>query len=359
MRILNISTDVAGQGGIASVVSNYAHSEEYNSLGVVNFSTHSSAHDGSNLLYFLRSLFRIIPFLLSKDFSLFHIHSASRKSFFRKSIVFWMAKIFRKKTIFHFHGGAFLDFYDKESSALAKSYIIATLSNADKVMVLTNSWKKIFSMRFPRADILTMHNPVFFPGQCEADRDGNTLLYLGRVSKEKGFFDLVRALKLVSVVLPDIQLLYGGDGDIEEADKMLHDFGLSGRAKFLGWVSGSEKRKLLRTSDIFLLPSYSEGLPVGILEAMSEKLPVIATCIGGIPDIITNGETGILIEAGDINSLAEAIIDLLKNTEDRSNMAKNAFDRAYKEFSLESVMPFLVDVYRELDDNIKIPKNPR
>lgn len=106
----------------------------------------------------------------------------------------------------------------------------------------------------------------------------------------------------------------------------------------LGSVRGAEKEACLRGASVFLLPSYAEGLPMAILEARAHGLAVVTTPVGGIPDAITDGETGILIPPGDIAALTAACICLLRNSELRSRLGEAARQRARDRFAVQGVL---------------------
>ena len=116
----------------------------------------------------------------------------------------------------------------------------------------------------------------------------------------------------------------------------------------LGWVSGAAKERELQQATLYVLPSYIEGLPMGVLEAMAIGAPVIATKVGGIPDAIEDGANGFLVEPGDVNALADRIIQLLADAQLRNRFATAARARIVSSFSPERVLARLEDVYRKL-----------
>lgn len=139
----------------------------------------------------------------------------------------------------------------------------------------------------------------------------------------------------------NFRLLIGGDGEIEKVQQYIKDNKLDNVAEYIGWVSGEEKIKLLNEVDVFILPSYNEGLPISVLEAMSYNLPIISTTVGGIPEILKNEYNGFLINPGDLIALESAISTLINNPSKRKLQGKR---------SGEIVMPFLPNmVINQLD----------
>jgi len=123
--------------------------------------------------------------------------------------------------------------------------------------------------------------------------------------------------------------------------------------RFPGWVDGSKKDDLLRESDVFVLPSYYEALPLGVLEAMACGVPVVATSVGGIPDVIENRVNGLLVAPGQPDALARAIVTLLTDHALRSRLREAARSDVRKQFSTESVIKDLETLYRELGIQVR------
>ncbi len=141
------------------------------------------------------------------------------------------------------------------------------------------------------------------------DRDGRTILYVGRLSPEKGLDLLLRACALLTE-RRDIRLLLLGDGPCrEEYERLVRELGVAEQVLFLGHQSDVDS--FYRRADMLILPSRTEGLPMTLLEAMSRGVPIIATRVGGMPDLIRDGETGILVSPEDPVALKDAILRLL------------------------------------------------
>jgi glycosyltransferase involved in cell wall biosynthesis len=126
------------------------------------------------------------------------------------------------------------------------------------------------------------------------------------------------------------------------------ELGLSDDVEVLGWVSGAAKQRVLAEGTIYVLPSYAEGLPISVLEAMEAGMPVVATAVGGIPDAIEDGAEGFLVSPGDINSLVNRISQLLQDSDLRSRMGLAAKMKVATFFSPASVLPQIEALYRAL-----------
>lgn len=128
---------------------------------------------------------------------------------------------------------------------------------------------------------------------------------------------------------------------------MISKYGLNDIVSFEGWVSGDKKINLLNKVDAYILPSYHEGLPISILEAMSYSLPIISTNVGGIPEILKNGENGFIITPGDKDAIYRAILELMNNEKLRMDMGKASYSKV-QEHMPGFVERQLNDLYRSL-----------
>lgn len=174
------------------------------------------------------------------------------------------------------------------------------------------------------------------------------ILYVGRLSFEKGLKDLLFAFNEVAAQYHNTWLILFGDGQ-ERAS--LQD--LAGTSLFVdqiifcGFKAHTEVTRWLLSADIFVLPSYFESMPYTLLEAMAAGLPCIASRVGGNVDLIQDGETGLLVEPGDVDGLAQALRRLLGDADLRERLGRRAHTKA-QEFSVEKMVARTAQVYREV-----------
>ena len=155
------------------------------------------------------------------------------------------------------------------------------------------------------------------------DFEGEKLLYVGRLTRKKGVEYLISAMKLVR----DVDLLVVGDGpDRDRLERMA----LGLRVEFVGQIAPDRIYQYLMQAKILILPSLYEGMPNVILEAMAVGVPVIATRVGGIPDLVKDGETGLLVEPGSVDELTQGIKKLIEDDDLRKKLANNSFEEAKK-----------------------------
>ena len=122
---------------------------------------------------------------------------------------------------------------------------------------------------------------------------------------------------------------------------------------FLGWISGDKKLSVLRTADIYCLPSYNEGFPMGVIEAMSANVCVVSTYAGGIPDAIESGKDGLLVNAGDVEALAQALIKLIQDRELNAQLAQSGKAKFENNFSQQAILPQLQFIYDRLTRKVE------
>lgn len=177
-----------------------------------------------------------------------------------------------------------------------------------------------------------------------------SILFIGRLVKIKGVDILIKALPIIKISYPHIKLYIAGTGgQYDKINSLVKKMDLTQNVIFLGNVFGLEKRRLIASTDILILPSRYEAFGIVLLEAMASSKPVIASNVGGIPYIVKNGETGILFEVENIKELAEKTIKLLGDENLRLEMGKAGKERA-KMFSWDNIADRTIRSYKNSID---------
>ena len=346
-----ISTDPEGQGGIATVVKGYHKEGVIDDLAFVTINTHSSSNNNklTAIILFVRSLLQILYYGIFHKLGIAHIHMSSRGSYIRKSIILRLTKFLGAKTIIHLHGSEFETFYNEECSEIKKQHIRNTFNMADKVIVLSSQWLRwINTIVIDKSKSCIVYNAVPEVELPDKKLKQPIILFLGRLGQRKGVEDLIKAFAKVSAKIPAAELHLGGDGDLSIYQAQAYSLGISEQVKFLGWVAGEQKNQCLADATIYCLPSYNEGFPMGVLEAMSAEVAVVASTAGGIPDAITDQKEGLLIEAGDIDALANALTTMLEDNYNRAKYIAAAKMKFKSNFSPDVIIPQLNNIYKEL-----------
>ncbi len=174
-----------------------------------------------------------------------------------------------------------------------------------------------------------------------------SIAVVARLNEVKGHKYLIEALKKVVEHFPNLKCLFVGDGNYrKDLEEMVREFGLNNNVQFLGFCDNIEE--ILQTSDLFVLPSISEGLPNALLEAMACSVPVVATSVGGIPEVIKDGFNGILVPTRNETALSEKIVKLAKDREYMMKLGKEGRKSVESHYSLQKQIEEFQSVYNEL-----------
>lgn len=336
---------------MGSVVEGYLADGLFSRWNVVLLNSHIEGGLVLRLATAALAFLRFIGLLIRRQVSLVHCHAAMKGSFWRKSLFAMISRMAGIPVIFHLHGSEMKSFVDKQP-ALLQHLIGWILEKQSVVVVLSESWLLYVKSISPLAAVEILPNYVELPDlRCKATVGNDAdveVLFLGLVGTRKGVYDLLPAFKDAVAQVPALRLIIGGNGEVDRAKALAVNLKIEDHVVFAGWVSGEEKVKLLQRAQIYVLPSYNEGLPVSLLEAMSWQVPVISTHVGGIPELVCEGVNGLLVDAGDRASLSDAIIKLAQNTSLRLTMGMAARDQVERNFSKQVVLPKLEELYRVL-----------
>jgi len=312
--------------------------------------THCEGSPVKKLIKGLRAYLSMLGLLVRGRVSFLHLHSAMRGSFWRKSFFMMTARLFGVPCIFHLHGSEMKTFYNS-LPGFGKRLVQWSLEHADAVIVLSDSWKVFIAQAAPKAKIHIVNNYVTLPKRLPAKKDhANSfdVLFLGILGHRKGVYDLLAAWPSVLKAVPHARLLIGGNGEVDKSKETAKTLGITDSVEFLGWVDGERKATLLETAGSFVLPSYNEGLPMSVLEAMSYEVPAVTTDVGGIPELINNDVNGIMVTPGDQAALSDALIKLGSDLEFRQSIASEGRKRIEESFSELVILPKLEGIYANI-----------
>lgn len=354
--VLMVGTDPASLGGIRTVVQGYREAGLFERFPVTYVATHRDGGAWRKLTRALGGWMRAAVCLATLDAPLVHVHTASRASFWRKSVVCFMARLAGRPYLLHLHGGAFARFYHEECGALARRIVRSVLAHAARVLAVSEQWRIELERICPQAKVEVLPNAVALP-QREARRvraaapDAATprrILFLGQLSAEKGVLDLVRAFSAIASRFPRAVLVCAGTGATRAVEALARELGIADRVQCPGWLGEEAKRRALAEADVFVLPSYTEGLPMALLEAMSWGVPVIASPVGGIPQVIREGVNGLLVPAGEVAGLASALTRLLAEPAYAERLGTAGRATIESQFALDAALARLGKLYAQL-----------
>lgn len=222
---------------------------------------------------------------------------------------------------------------------------------AKKLICVSNAVRKEVLQKYhiDKGKLTVIPNAVdhhrFVP--LKQGEDEETILYVGRLASVKGLDMLIYASKYVLKQEPQVVFKIVGGGNIQYYEKLARKLQVDNSFNFIGGLDHHELHTIYQNSSVFVLPSFYEGLPTTILEAMSCGMPVVATDIPGISEVVRDKETGLLVPPKDPKALADAIIKLLKDEELRRKMGEAGRKRVEEEFTWDRITKKIVRLYKD------------
>ncbi len=344
MKVLMIGPARSVNGGISMVVNNYYKAGLDKRVDLQYIGT---MEDGSKWHKLKVAAEAVIKFVKEiRHYDVVHINMASDISLYRKISFIYLTKLFKKKLVIHQHGGNFKEFYYFECGKKRREFIRKTLRKADVFLVVADYLGDIFREIISEDKVVILSNAIEFPKEVKEKHEGQKLLFLGRLCKEKGIRELLETVVELKEEYRDLELYLGGvwvESELKEiADKH------KGFIHQLGWIGGEDKERYLQECNIFVLPTYFEGLPMSLLEGMAYECACIASGVGGIPQVIDNGNNGILIQPKDKESLKNAVRKLVSDGKLQKKLGKAGRQKIENEFEITKSVDTLLEIYRRL-----------
>lgn len=335
------------RGGIAAVISGMLR-DKRKGLRYEHIVSHVEGSFLEKMAVMLKGLFRLLTY---GKFDVLHVHVASDISIFRKFLFVYAGFLMRKPVVLHVHGGDFDIFYRK-CPAPVRYLIRTTMGRCGKVLVLSAHWRAFFQGLIPAELVEEMPNgiPTHEYTHCyNPAQPVYNFLFLGRLTKLKGVYDLLEAAdRLVhGAGMTQLRFYLAGDGEEEQVCTLIREKKLQKHVQLLGWLDHQAKIDWLSRTDAVVLPSYVEGLPMSLLEAMAAGKPVISTSIGGIPDLVSS-ENGWLVQPGNIEQLCACLQEASTNPDLTEHMAACNMQKARSTYDISAKNERLLTLYRQL-----------
>jgi glycosyltransferase involved in cell wall biosynthesis len=353
VALVGVDTTGAAPGGMATIsrtiISGFAANPMIEIKPISNFSEGSFARRSYMAL---KAIAQII--LLRNRLDVVHIQVAAGLSIERDLALAIVARIGRLPVIAQFHGAGQIDDFNNGSPGHRLSYrwllrICHNVALGPKAC----EWLRSVNTNV-RACVIP--NGVDVPPQVWPFPDGPPkLVFVGRLGVRKGIFDLLQALESVHRSGLRIQLDLLGDGDLDEvrlavkSSELLRDY-----VSILGWRDEIAVREALRAAWALVLPSYAEGLPMAILEAMATGRAVIATRVGEIENLVVDGLSGLLIDPGDIAGLGSALRRLADDPKYTQLLGIEGYEIARGRFTNELVLMKLEELYTAVPMSLRV-----
>jgi glycosyltransferase involved in cell wall biosynthesis len=287
-----------------------------------------------------------------------HFHVSVHGSFYRKLMLWALAKLRGRKTVFHLHAGNFVPFAT-QAGPLTRHAIAWFMRGADASVAVSSPIAG--EMRRLGADRRSLHVIGNTAHDAEAaareqtahqhTQDAARLPYVafaGRLTAQKGIDDLLTAIALLADDGYCVPVRFAGGGDIARWERLARDYGIDDRVQFVGWLEGDAKLAFYRDARVFCMPSHYESFGIATLEAMFSGVPVVGTRVGGFLDLVEEGVSGFLVEPSDPHALALRLRLLMGDAQKADSMGRAAFVRAQQHYSCEAVVERYIHCYRSV-----------
>ena len=354
MRVLQIGPLPPPVGGMASVVVNLLSAlEPYCEIRLIDNQKRTPQNRAlwQGMLVQLRQLWQLFLLCVTWRPNIVHIHTFSWFTFWRNTIDVVVSKLIFRRVVLHIHGGQFHKFLN--SLSWWKRMLVRLVFRAsDRVVVLSEEWSRRLSGWCAAEKLVVVPNgvPVQSMG-CKQKDEIIHVLCLANYSEAKGQSDLLRAVAGTSDPSSFKIALLGVEsekGYRELLHSLVDKLNLTGQVEIPGPKIGIEKQSYMNKADIFCLPSYDEGLPMSMLEAMATGIPVIMTRVGAIPEVISDRVDGFLYDPGNVNDLTKCIDYLVENPERAEIIGLAGYERVKQEYSIEVAAARIMTIYREI-----------
>lgn len=299
---------------------------------------------------------RLAVRLMVERHDVYHLNpSLVPRSVLRDGLFLIVLRLFRRKRVLVFFRGWDPDCFRQIAlSPVWRPLFSSVYRRAARLLVLGSPFATdLITLGFTRQNLFTlttMFDGTIFEHVARRRNDDHMhILFLARFVSSKGIYELLEAFLRVSRIHPETILVMAGEGEEKQrASDWCTRHGLGEKVRFPGYVGGAEKAQLLVDSDIFVLPSYREGCPNALIEAMAAGLPAIVTPVGGIPDIVQDGIHGLLVPARSVDALERSIAQLIGTPALRDRMGRRNRKDAWQKYEASMVSAELEGHYRSL-----------
>lgn len=353
IKVLTIGSSQEVKGGITTVIEQFLN-YQWDNIDMSLLPTYVEGSKIKQIFFFCKAILKFLIILVLNRPNIVHIHMSYNGSFYRKLFVVKLSKKFKVKTILHLHGSEFKLFYEK-SCLTVKNKIKCLFETVDQTVVLGKDWLEFVQDVSPEANIIVCNNAVDIPIEITTLSEGSfNILFLAVLLKRKGVYDLIEVIRQLKdeefFKMKNIKFIVAGDGpEYQTILHLIQEYGLEPMVDVVGWVDNDKKHELLKISQLLVLPSYNEGLPMAILEAMSYGIPIISTDVGSIAEVVIPNRTGYLIQPGNQGQLKISIIDIVTDRLLWKNLSMNARNLISENYNIKKYLSNFQAIYTKLN----------
>ena len=341
-KVLVVATSRKTRGGITSVIKAHETGKQWKKFHCRWIETTRDGPAWRKIWYFITALLEytiLLPF-----YDIVHIHLTASTSAKRKKIFFELAKFLHKKTIFHFHPSSEKILFEPANNRLLRNLF----SRADLIIVLSEQWRIWLNEALGQIGHITvLYNPCPIVNRKPMEKQ-KEILFAGTIIPRKGYADLIRAFADIASRHKDWKLIIAGNGELDKAQQLVRYKGIANQVYFPGWITGRAKANAFNRASIFCLTSDGEGFPMAVLDAWAYGVPCVVTPVGGLPDIVKDGENALGFPIGDIKKLASQLERLINDEKLREKISETSLELANTIFNVQTITQRLDSIYTKL-----------
>ena len=347
-NLLVVGPGARGRGGIAAVIRLHSMTAAWQRRQAEHLETFDDRTGLSKVWSAVRAYLLAPAKIIRAD--IVHIHLAAQTSLLRKLPIVWMTRLLRRPLIVHIHAPS-----EEVLFARTPQWAVRSIFRATRVVALSEGWATIMRRHMPNANIVVLPNPVL-SHPFATPTIPPIVLFVGKLDARKGYADLLAAAAIVLKQVPTAEFLLCGHGETAQARALSQQLGIAGSIHLPGWVDAEGLALLYAHATAVALPSYAEGVPMSVIEAMSHGVPVVCTPVGGLPEWIDDGRNGLFVQPGDVPALAAQLLRLLQQPELAASMGRAGQATVQQRCSLDSVSEPLDELYTSVLRSAQAPK---
>jgi glycosyltransferase involved in cell wall biosynthesis len=279
-----------------------------------------------------------------------HVNMAERLSLFRKSVVIVTCRTLGIPVVLHLHAAQLHHFY-RELPFPLQGLTRWVFSLPASCLVLGSAAQHFVTetLKVPSNRVEVIINGVPEPSHKRRMASENAIqkvLFLGNLSQRKGVLDLLQALALPGFEPSRLEVIFAGGGDVSLYLAKARQLGVDGFVRFAGWSDQQQVAQMMAQTDVLILPSYDEGLPLVILEALANGVAVVCSPVGEIPSVLSDGVNASFVQPGDIPGIAAAIQHVLREPAYRQTLERNGRTLYERRFSLTQFFSSIAKIHQ-------------
>ncbi|OOG47600.1 glycosyltransferase family 4 protein [Polaromonas sp. A23] len=329
-------------GGMFKVADYLIQAQAFNARADIAELRPLDTRGGANALYsfwvLATALGKLLQGKLNGKLAGVHVNMAERLSFFRKVAVMAVCRLLRVPVVLHLHAAQLHHAYrawPQPLQALARW----AFSLPSSCVVLGSAARRFVNeeLKVPANRIEVVINGVPEPTETRRDVAAQTrqrILFVGNLTERKGVSDLLHAMAVPGFDASRVELTFAGGGEVQSYEQKARELGVDHFVRFAGWSDQQQVARLMAQADVLVLPSYDEGLPLVILEAMANGVAVVCSPVGEIPFVLTNGVNACFVQPGDVPGIATALQQVLAQPALRETLERNGRALYELQFSL-------------------------